>query len=87
MKIDHLSAAAQEGLRQWAKYQHGDDMLFDGIGGNSEAWAWLCIQLKAASDRREWFPKGKWATIQYVETILLEEAFADRRAAEAERGI
>ena len=80
MKIDQMSVAAQEGLRRWAEYQHGDELLFDTIGGLPEHWAWICIQLRIAEDRPEWFPKGRWATIQVIEGLLLEQATAERRA-------
>jgi len=79
MKIGQLSDAAQDGLRLWAEFQHGDGLLFDDIGSSPQEWAWICVQLRVAEDRPEWFPKGRWATIQVIEGLLLEQATAERR--------
>ena len=79
MKIDKLSAIAQEGLRKWATFQHDDALLFDAIASLPQEWAWICFQLGAAEDNPEWFPKGKWATIQFIQQVLVEEAVAERR--------
>lgn len=74
MTMDTLSAETQEGLRRWAKVAHHDEMLFDGIGGAPEQWAWIWFQLQVAEDRPEWFPKGKWATVQFIGGQLIVEA-------------
>jgi hypothetical protein len=74
MKLERLSSETQEGLRQWARWMHDDELLFDGIGSQPEHWAWICFQLRVAEDRAQWFPKGKWATIQVIEEFLYEEA-------------
>ena len=79
MKLELLSTETQHGLRDWASYQHADEMLFDDIGGVPTSWAWLLLQLKVAEDRPEWFPHGKWATLQYIEKLLLAEAELERR--------
>lgn len=79
MRFDRLSAEAQEGLRGWAFYQFGDNSLFDDIGGDAEAWAWICFQLRVADDEAEWFPKGKFATIQIIEGWLYDEAERQKR--------
>lgn len=77
MDIDQLSSETQEGLRLWAKWQHDDDMLFDDMASIPEIWAWIWFQLRAAEDRPEWFPRGKWAVLQLIETYLDEEARID----------
>jgi hypothetical protein len=74
MKIERLSAAAQEGLRKWASWQHDDELLFDNIVGSPEHWSWIVFQLRVADDRPEWFPKGKSATIQIIESWIYDEA-------------
>jgi hypothetical protein len=79
MKFDRLSNQTREGLRQWALWQHDDDMLFDAIGSSPEYWAWICFQLRVAEDRPEWFPKGKSATIQVIEDWLNAEAIGERK--------
>jgi len=79
MKLSWLSTEAQEGLLQWAEFEHNDELLFDSIGSAPEEWAWICFQLRAAVDKPEWFPKGKWATIQVIEQFLLDEAAVYRR--------
>ncbi len=35
---------------------------------NAERMAWLLLLLKKCEDLPEWFPKGKWATIQDIES-------------------
>lgn len=74
MTIEQLSAEAQEGLRQWALWQHDDELLFDANAGSPEFWAWSCFQLRVAEDRPEWFPKGKFATIQVIEQWIYDAA-------------
>lgn len=74
MKLDKLTSQAQDGLRLWAAYQHDDEMLFDAIGSSPEHWAWIWFQLRAAKDRPEWFPHGKWATLQFIQGQLDGEA-------------
>jgi hypothetical protein len=74
MKLDKLSIESQDGLRRWAMVVHNDERLWDAIAGNPEHWAWICFQLQASDDRPEWFPKGKWATIQFIQHKLLIEA-------------
>lgn len=79
MNIEKLSSAAQAGLRGWAIFQHGDELLFDGNASSPEFWAWICFQLRVADDQPNWFPKGKSATIQIIEGFLYEEAERERR--------
>lgn len=74
MKIDHFSTGTQEGLRLWAKEALNDELALDGTA--TEHWAWICYLLKASPDRPGWFPKGKWATIQFLEEKLMKEAGA-----------
>jgi len=35
-----------------------------------ERMAWIVRVLRLLDDRPEWFPAGKWATIQYIEGQL-----------------
>ena len=37
-----------------------------------ERMAWLVLLLKKCADRADWFPRGKWATIQHIERQLDE---------------
>jgi hypothetical protein len=74
MKIEMLSREAQNGLRLWANDAHGNGLLFDANASAPELWSWICYQLWASQDRPEWFPKGKSATIQAIQSRLLEEA-------------
>jgi hypothetical protein len=74
MKIDTLSHEAQEGIRRWAKDVYGDDLMFDAIASMPAHWAWLTFLLRYSEDRPEWFPKGKFATIQIIEQKLADEA-------------
>jgi len=70
MKLEYLTLLAQHGLRAWAVAIHHDDLLFDGIGSSPKDWAWMWFQLREAEDKLEWFPRGKWATIQVIESFL-----------------
>lgn len=79
MKLSQLSAEAADGLLKWAKHEHQDDLFFEGISSLPGEWAWVVFQLKVAEDRPEWFPKGRWATIQRIEAFLLEEARQQKR--------
>jgi hypothetical protein len=72
--LDHFSEEAQQGLRLWSVAVYGDELMLDGIGGATAAWAWIAFLLRESPDRPEWFPKGKWATIQFLETELIQEA-------------
>ena len=75
MKIDFFSTAMQDGLRLWAKEALNNQWAVDDPA--PEWWAWLHFCLKVSPDRPEWFPKGKWATLQAIETELLKEATED----------
>lgn len=75
MKLDSLNQLSQQGLRKWGQDKHGDEMLFEGI--TVENWAWLWFQLRESEDRAEWFPSGKWATIQFIEERLAYQAKAE----------
>jgi hypothetical protein len=72
MKIDQLSIPTQDALRSWAKEVMGDKLHLDGI--DTRGWAWIAHCLRVSEDRPEHFPKGKWATIQFIEDILDCEA-------------
>jgi hypothetical protein len=37
-------------------------------------WARYWFMLREAEDRPEWFPSGKWATLQAIESVLCQEA-------------
>ena len=46
--------------------------------------SWIARVLRVLEDREEWFPHGKWATIQNIERQL-DEAAAARAAEIAEK--
>jgi hypothetical protein len=81
MKIDRLSMQAQGGIRCFCDCVFGDPLVIEDFGSSPEKWAWLWMQLREAEDKPEWFPKGKWATLQIIEQILVEEARASLKAA------
>jgi len=70
-----FSAEAWAGLSVWCEALDGglDDRLRDCTPEN---WAWIWFQLRRAADRLEWFPRGKWATLQHIERLLNECAQA-----------
>jgi len=74
MKLDQLSEVTRTGLRRLGKEWENEELLFDGLAGNSESWAWWWFRLREMEDRPEWFPRGKWATIQRIEDLLTAEA-------------
>jgi hypothetical protein len=80
MKLDYLSAEAQDGLRRWSKYLWEDEMAIEDYGMAPAAWAWVCFLLRESEDRPEWFPKGKFATIQVIEAALMREARGELEA-------
>lgn len=62
-----------------------DAMSLVGMGDfnkveSPERIAWLVYVLRGLTDRPEWFPRGKWATIQFLEAQLLECAEARAKA-------
>jgi hypothetical protein len=73
MKLSDLTPVAQDGLRQWAEAM-GDGLWLEDLPTVADSWSWVCFLLREAQDRPEWFPHGKWATIQRIESLLLEEA-------------
>jgi hypothetical protein len=49
-----------------------DPLQEEILHGPIETWAYLFFKLRKADDRVEWFPNGKWATIQRIEQLLEE---------------
>ena len=74
MNLRDFSDKTQDGLRRWALAAHGDELLFDDNATAPEFWSWIYFQLRVAADRSEWFPRGKWATLQVIEESLSTEA-------------
>lgn len=63
MSTVSLSSSAAEGI--------GKALDQDVYGvETAERMAWLVLLLKKCEDRPEWFPRGKWATIQEIERQL-----------------
>ncbi len=66
--LNSFRHATQNGLRKFLEdTSDNPDRLYIGTPEN---WAWLFFQLRAADDRPEWFPSGKWATLQRLESLL-----------------
>ena len=74
MTLEDFSQETQDGFVRWAVFRHHDDLLFEAIGAEPREWAWIYFQLEIAEDRAEWFPKGKWATLQVFHEHLTELA-------------
>jgi hypothetical protein len=79
MTLDEFSSETQTGLSNWAIAEHSDGLLFESIGSDPAPWAWIYFQLSAAEDRPEWFPKGKWATLQFLGQRLQKQALREKR--------
>jgi hypothetical protein len=59
------------GLRTWAvRY----DMTAVIESGSLEGWAWVYFRLREEPDDPYRFPHGKWATLQHLESMLIEAA-------------
>jgi len=60
MSTISLSSSAAEGISK---------ALSQDVYGveTAERMAWLVLLLQKREDRPEWFPHGKWATIQHIE--------------------
>ena len=51
-----------------------NDCLTLTDSGLPEYWALLYFKLRKAKDCPEWFPSGKWATLQRLEQLIEEAA-------------
>ena len=60
----------RNGLLAFVRDRDGHEHRLES--GDPQVWAFLFFQLREAEDRPEWFPKGKWSTIQKLETLLIE---------------
>lgn len=70
LKCDFLPLTIQ-GLRRFLEDHDGDD---GRLNAPIESWAFLFFILREAQDKPEWFPSGKWVTIQRLESLLVEAA-------------
>lgn len=70
--LNEFSREAQRGLENFCR----DCDYFPDLENVFEPsiWATLSFLLRRAPDFQEYFPKGKWATIQHLETKLYEWA-------------
>jgi hypothetical protein len=59
----------RQGIVQFLEDHDGHD---ERMLGPVESWAFLWFQLRAAEDNPKWFPSGKWATLQHLESLLIE---------------
>jgi len=61
------------GLRRWCEAADDGPFPADRLDVSApENWAWIFFELRQATDRPEWFPHGKWATIQHIGNLLDE---------------
>lgn len=74
-----LSPEASYALLETYAYQRDfDPWLHKFI--EPQWFAWLIALLKAEPDNEEFFPKGKWATIQRLEQLLENAVTAELQA-------
>lgn len=71
--ISQLTISAQTGICDFCN-ENGLSELYNGSLYEPSNCAWLLYYLKAAMDLPRWFPKGKWATIQRLESLIYDEA-------------
>jgi len=72
-----LSQEAQDGIK--ACYEaHGWEDLYGWITADDAAM--MFFRLREVEDRPEWFPKGKSATIQRIEQMLIDAVRAGMAA-------
>jgi hypothetical protein len=74
MKLSQLSLEAQDGIRRFCTEVFRDPDALDELTDDADAWCKLWFVLRVAPDTPEWFPKGKSATLQFIEGVLLQEA-------------
>lgn len=74
--LNILSPEAQRGIEKFCDERELGE-LFAGSKFDAERCSWLYFLLRAAADKPEWFPRGKWATLQRLEPILDSAAVAD----------
>lgn len=83
MKLECLTTAAQTGINQFCADILGDAMAAESIASLPSEWAWMWFRLREAEDKPAWFPHGKWATLQHIEMLLVDEARAEVKAGTA----
>lgn len=82
VRVDYLSGDARHGIGLMLAALAESERITWGTadkwnnGRNSglpaDFCAWLIELMKKTDDNAEWFPRGKWATIQRLETLLAE---------------
>jgi hypothetical protein len=80
--LRNLKPDTLEGLRVVSSDFGWPDLYFYA---QPEQIAWLSFKLKAVEDRAEYFPHGKWATIQRLQTLLDEAQDVAFELAESKR--
>jgi len=74
MKASILGLERAEGLRRFFVDTENDELAIDAISGSPEHWAWLWFRLREADEKPEWFPRGKYGTLKFIEELLTLEA-------------
>lgn len=74
--LDRLSIEAQRGIEKFCEEKELGE-LFSAARYDGQPCAWLYFLLRATPDTAEWFPRGKWATLQRLEPILDSAAQVD----------
>ncbi|HJX53946.1 MAG TPA: hypothetical protein VJ801_14365 [Polyangia bacterium] len=83
-----LSDLARQGIKTFCDHQFGSydlSEVYTSACNDAEMCARLYFPLRSAEDKPEWFPCGKWATLQKLEKILDSE-FAKEYAPESRGG-
>jgi len=67
--LSELSWVARSAIQEFCKH-HDLEALYEGACHDAECCAWLFFILQSAPDKVDWFPRGKWATLQALEGHL-----------------
>jgi len=66
----HLSDFLEKTQRGFQIFCADNDCLALLDSGLPENWALLYFKLRKAKDEPQWFPSGKWATLQRLEQLI-----------------
>lgn len=67
--LSNLSYVARSAIKEFCTVR-GLSELYESSVYDPKNCAWLLFLLRAAPDHTEWFPHGKWATLQRLEQII-----------------
>lgn len=82
--LSKLSYVARAAIKDYCS-AHNLSELCEGSTHDAQSCAWLYFLLRQAPDYAEWFPRGKWATLQVLEASIDEQAKVEAAQLTAEK--